>query len=390
MNLSFDNTEKAFAHKSNQDLKKAYWLFKTFAYPLVVKYGPGLTNAVLSMGIPIKGMIKNTIFHQFCGGETIVDSYPSAQQLYENNIHSILDYSVEGEGSPESYKQTFNELLNVIREAADKKEYPFAVFKCTGICSFSLLQKHSEGKTLTEQEKLEWLEFEERIDTLATAAANNNIQLLIDAEETWIQKAIDEVAYKVIAKHNTQKCVVFNTIQLYRTGRIEEMTKQIELAKDSGYKLGFKLVRGAYMEKERERAEEMGYTSPIQPNKEATDSDYNEAVTLCFDNRDIVSVMAGSHNEESAYHLVNLISNNKEDKKDRRFWFAQLYGMSDHISFNLAKNGYNVAKYLPYGPVKKVLPYLSRRAQENTSVKGQSGRELSLIKKELKRRRLSN
>ena len=388
MMLSFDDTERAFAHKSNADLKKAYRLFQTFSFPWLVNYGPQIANWAMQIGLPIKPLIKRTIFNQFCGGESIIDSNHFARELYKHKIGAILDYSVEGEGSNEDFIQTFNELKQVILAASEKNEYPFAVFKCSGIGSFSALATKSSNEQFNPNQAIEYDNLVKRIHALCQLAFDQKVKLLVDAEETWIQDAIDEIVYFHMNLFNKQKVVVFNTIQLYRKGRIEEIERQIRIAREKGYKLGFKLVRGAYMEKEAERAFKMSYPNPIQESKEDTDSDYDHALRLCFDNRDIVSVMAGTHNENSSLLLAQLISEHGEDQADDRFWFAQLYGMSDHISYNLAHAGYNVAKYLPYGPVKEVLPYLSRRAQENSSVKGQSGRELSLISQEIKRRKM--
>jgi proline dehydrogenase len=389
MKLSFDDTQRAFAHKSNFDLQKAYRLFQTFSYPWLVNNGPKLATFALSIGLPINGLIKKTIFHQFCGGETITESAKSAIELHANGIGAILDYSVEGEADNQAFIAAFEELKKVILEAAHQPAYPFAVFKCTGIGSFNALVAASEGGSLTAKQTEELAELSTRVNQLCALAAHHKVKILIDAEETWIQQAIDELAVANMREFNQEQVIVYNTIQLYRTGRIAEIQRQIAAARAGGYKLGFKLVRGAYMEKERLRAAEKGYVSPIQVSKENTDSDYDEALKLCFENKDVVSIMAGTHNESSSYLLAQLIADAQLDKKDDRFWFAQLYGMSDHISFNLAHEGYNVAKYLPYGPVKEVLPYLSRRAQENSSVKGQAGRELSLIITEMKRRKLS-
>ena len=389
MKLSFDDTQRAFAHKSNFDLQKAYRLFQTFSYPWLVNNGPKLANFALSIGLPINGLIKKTIFHQFCGGETITESAKSAIELHANGIGAILDYSVEGEADNQAYIAAFEELKKVILEAAHQPAYPFAVFKCTGIGSFNALVAASEGGSLTTKQTEELAELSTRVNQLCALAAYHNVKILIDAEETWIQQAIDELAVAHMREFNQEQVIVYNTIQLYRTGRIAEIQRQIVAARAGGYKLGFKLVRGAYMEKERLRAAEKGYVSPIQVSKEDTDRDYDEALKLCFENKDVVSIMAGTHNEASSYLLAQLIADAQLDKKDDRFWFAQLYGMSDHISFNLAHAGYNVAKYLPYGPVKEVLPYLSRRAQENSSVQGQAGRELSLIITEMKRRKLA-
>ena len=389
MKLSFDDTQRAFAHKSNFDLQKAYRLFQTLSYPWLVNNGPKLANFALSIGLPINGLIKKTIFHQFCGGETITESAKSAIELHANGIGAILDYSVEGEADNQAYIAAFEELKKVILEAANQPAYPFAVFKCTGIGSFNALGAASEGGGLTAKQTEELAELSTRVNQLCALAAYHNVKILIDAEETWIQQAIDELAVANMREFNQEQVIVYNTIQLYRTGRIAEIQRQIAAARAGGYKLGFKLVRGAYMEKERLRAAEKGYVSPIHESKEDTDRDYDEALKLCFENKDVVSIMAGTHNEASSYLLAQLIADAQLDKKDDRFWFAQLYGMSDHISFNLAHAGYNVAKYLPYGPVKEVLPYLSRRAQENSSVKGQAGRELSLIITEMKRRKLA-
>lgn len=392
MNLSFDNTEVAFAHKTNADLKKAYRLFQTFGSPFLVKYGPKLTNLALNFGLPIKGIIKKTLFAQFCGGETIAESFPSAKQLYENGIGAILDYSVEGEGTGENFAKAFGELQKVIIEATDKPEYPFAVFKCTGIGNFQMLANVTSalrnGAETTYRDELDYQHFRSRFEALCKLAYENGTKLFVDAEETWIQDAIDEITYQNMANYNIDNTILYNTIQLYRTERIPEMKYRIEEARIGGYKIGFKLVRGAYMEKEAARAAELGYQNPIHRSKKETDDDYNAALKLCFENRDVVSICAGTHNEESSLILAHLLESGEIDRNDDRFWFAQLYGMSDHISYNLAASGYNVAKYLPYGPIKEVLPYLSRRAQENSSVKGQAGRELTLISAELKRRRL--
>ena len=387
MKLYFENTKVAFKQKSDLELKKSYSIFKALKYPLIVNYGPKLLNLLLKIRFPIKGIIKKTIFNQFCGGETIQESYQFSKKLYELGIRSILDYSVEGEGRVYNSMKTFEELKLVLNEAANKPEYPFAVFKSSGIGLFSVLASKSANEKLTPDQQKQYKEIVERINFLCKLAYQNKVKLLIDAEETWIQDAVDEIVYKNAEEFNRDDIIIYNTIQLYRKGRIEEINKQIDLARKFDYKIGFKLVRGAYMEKEAIRAHQMSYPNPIQDSKADTDHDYNLALKICFENRDIVAVMAGTHNEKSCLLLASLIEDNNISKSDDRFWFAQLYGMSDHISFNLANAGFNVAKYLPYGPVKEVLPYLSRRAQENSSVKGQSSRELSLIRKEIKRRK---
>lgn len=387
MSLSFNNLEKAFKYKSNRDLKQARRLFQLFAFPFLVEQGPKLSNVALSIGIPIKGLIKRTIFHQFCGGEDIESSLASARELSNYGIGAILDYSVEGEGNEKSFNKTFQELRSVIHYAAERSEYPFAVFKCTGIGPSELMRKLTEGEVLNSNEKIQYESFVNRVDELCRAAYEADLPIFIDAEESWIQDAIDLISYEMMAKYNRDRVIVFNTIQLYRTHRLDEIKKQKAIAESKGYKLGFKLVRGAYMEKERERAERMGYPSPIQVDKESTDRDYDLALRYCIQHIDLISICAGTHNEQSSLLLTELMENKAIDRKDDRLWFAQLYGMSDHISFNLADAGYNVAKYLPYGPVKEVLPYLARRAKENSAVKGEAGRELGLIMKELDRRK---
>lgn len=384
--LSFNDTATAFKHKSNSDLHKARRLFKMFSYPFLVEKGPLIANFCLAIGLPIKKLIKDTIFYQFCGGEDIESSHSSAQELYFSGIGAILDYSVEGQGTESSFNKGFDELSRVIEFASAHKEYPFAVFKCTGIGSTEVLRKLTEGEQLTEKEKGEYDAFKKRVNALCSKAHALNIPIFIDAEESWIQDPIDALCYEMMELYNKEKAIVFNTIQLYRKNMIPEMEKQIAIAREKGYFMGYKLVRGAYMEKEAERAQEKGYPNPIQDSKEDTDRDYDKAVKLCFDNRDMTSLCAGSHNENSNMLLAQLMRDNNIDVKDPRFWFAQLYGMSDHISYNLASEGFNVAKYLPYGPVRKVLPYLARRAKENSSVRGQAGRELSLISQELHRR----
>ena len=387
MSLSFANTEVAFKHKSNLDLKKSYTLFKALEFPIIVNYAPKLVNFLINMKLPIMGLIKKTVFQQFCGGETILESNYFAKNLHRNKIGAILDYSVEGEGAMSDFIKTFEELKSVINEAANKPEYPFAVFKSSGIGSFSVLAVKSINEKLSLEQQNQFDQLVERMNFLCKYAHQNKVKLLIDAEETWIQDAVDEIVYANAKEFNQDYITVYNTIQLYRKGRIEEILKQIDLARKFGYKIGFKLVRGAYMEKEVLRSLNLNYPNPIHDNKADTDRDYNLALEICFKNRDVVSIMAGTHNEKSCLLLAELIDNNNISKSDDRFWFAQLYGMSDHISYNLANEGFNVAKYLPYGPVKEVLPYLSRRAQENSSVKGQSSRELSLINQEIKRRK---
>jgi proline dehydrogenase len=381
--LDFSNTEAAFKYLSDAELKSAYLLFKTFGYPSLVKYGPSLASFALSWKLPVKGLIKKTIFNHFCGGESIIDCKSKIQVLDQYNVKTILDYSVEGEESEESFEKTTREIQKTIEASAKNNAIPFAVFKVTGIGSFALLQKIAQKSELNAVEKLAFEKLKNRVESLCQKAADLKVSLMIDAEESWIQDAIDEIVMEMSHKFNQENVIVYNTLQMYRHDRLNYL-KNI-LASNS-IKLGFKLVRGAYMEKERERANQKGYVSPIQPNKEATDNDYDTAVKLCMDSLDRCSLVIGSHNEESCLRASQYMQSKGIKVDDKRVYFSQLLGMSDTLSFNLSAAGYNVAKYVPYGPIEAVLPYLSRRAQENSSVKGQSSRELLLIQKELRRR----
>ncbi len=382
--VSFDNTENAFKAKTNADLKRSYWLFKLIGSPSLVKMGASFGPLALNIGF--KSLIKNTIFKQFVGGENIHDCAAAIEGLAKYKIGTILDYSVEGKESETELEHCYLETLATIEKAKNDKNIPFCVFKVTGLARFALLEKVSSGLPLSDAEKKEWELVRKRVGRICTTALQANQKIFIDAEESWIQKAIDDLANENMAVCNKEKAIVFNTFQLYRTDRVDYLNESIKNGKSGAYHIGAKLVRGAYMEKERERAAQMGYPSPIQPTKEKSDEDYNRALTLCIDNISVMGLCAGTHNEDSSALLVKLMAEKKLDAADPRIYFSQLYGMSDHISFNLSLNGYNVAKYVPYGPVKEVLPYLIRRAQENTSVKGQTGRELSLIIKEQKRR----
>ncbi|MES2680584.1 MAG: proline dehydrogenase family protein [Bacteroidota bacterium] len=382
--ISFDNTENAFKGKTNAELSRSYWLFKLISNPALVKLGANFGPLALNFGF--KGLIRNTIFKQFVGGETIHDCTAAIEGLAKYNIGTILDYSVEGKESEADFDHCLRETLETIGKAKKDKNIPFCVFKVTGLARFDLLKKVSSGMPLSGPEKTEWELVRKRVHGICLAAFQGDQRIFIDAEESWIQQAIDDLANENMALYNKEKAIVFNTFQLYRTDRLAYLADTIKNGKTGSYHIGAKLVRGAYMEKERKRAAEMSYTSPIQPTKEKSDEDYNKALTLCVDNLSVMGICAGTHNEDSSSFLVKLMAEKNISPSDNRVYFSQLYGMSDHISFNLSLNGYNVAKYVPYGPVKEVLPYLIRRAQENTSVKGQTGRELSLIMKEKKRR----
>ena len=385
--ISFDNTEIAFKRYSNRELKLAKLLFAMFNYKTVVEYAPPITAFALRIGIPIKGLVRATIFDHFCGGESIEDCDKAVKALYKKGIGAILDYSVEGEQDETDFIANYEEILSTIDKAAESDEYPFAVFKPTGIGRFAIYEKVNANDELSNDESAQYQNIKNRFLGLCQRAYDKKVPLFIDAEESWVQDCFDELVEEMMQKFNRDEVIVFNTVQLYRKGRIDYMEGLYQRASEAGFKVGLKLVRGAYMEKERERALEMHYPSPIQDNKADSDKDYNRAIELCFEHMSITKVCVGTHNEESTHLVAQLLAESGLEINDDRFWFAQLYGMSDHISFNLSNAGYNVAKYLPYGPIVSVLPYLSRRAQENSSVAGQSGREISLIKKELARRR---
>ena len=385
--IDLENTKIAFRSKSNKELKKAYFLFSTIKHPWLVKTGKLLVNIALGIKLPIKWIVKPTIYAHFCGGETISECEPVVQKLAKYNVKSILDYSVEGKESPEEMQAALDETIRAINNASNNPDIPFAVFKPTAFGKDVVLEKASSDKNLTAGEQKELDRFRERIDTLAKTAYDGDIPIMIDAEDYCYQRVIDQVVTEMMEKYNKEKPIVFNTLQMYRWDRLEFLKEALRKAKEGDYYIGMKFVRGAYMEKERERAKRLGYPSPIHPDKESTDRDYNAALKFSVENIEKIVIFNGTHNEQSSLYLTELMEEHGIAKDDPRAWFSQLYGMSDHISFNLAEEGYNVVKYVPYGPVKNVLPYLIRRAEENTSVAGQTSRELTLLKKETNRRK---
>lgn len=385
--ISFDNTKVAFSAKSNKDLERSYWLFKLVSNPTFVNIGKSLTSFAIKTHLPIKGMIKATIFKQFCGGETIEECENTIRQLAKFNIGTILDYSVEGSETEEAFEECMHETIATVKRAANDKHIPFSVFKVTGLARFALLEKVSAGEQLTASEQQEWERVKTRVNTICSTAHSLNVPVFIDAEESWIQQAIDDLANVMMVQYNKERALIYNTFQLYRKDRFEYLMKSFTMADSGKYYLGAKLVRGAYMEKERKRAEDKGYPSPINDTKADTDKDYDAALKFCIAHIDKVAICAGTHNEKSSLYLSELMKEKEIPANHPHIYFSQLLGMSDHISYNLANAGYNVVKYVPYGPVREVLPYLIRRAQENTSVKGQTGRELSLIIKEKQRRK---
>jgi len=385
---NFDNTEVAFRQKTNTELKKAYWLFKMIGSNFLTKVGPPITNFFLNIGLPIQGAIKATIFQQFCGGETIAECDTAIAQLAKGGVGTILDYSVEGEEEEIVFDETCQEIIRTILRADGDKNIPITVFKITGIGRFALLEKIDAKQTLTADEQAEFDKVKLRCEMICRTAFEKAVPIMIDAEETWIQNTIDELALDMMRKFNQERIIVYNTYQIYRHDKLADMKADHLIAKAAGFILGVKMVRGAYMEKERKRADEMGYPSPIQKDKESTDKDYNESLRYCVDHIEEIAIVCGTHNEESSRLLTYLLDEKKVAHNHPHIYFAQLLGMSDNLSFNLADANYNVAKYVPYGPIKAVMPYLFRRAQENTSVAGQTGRELGLIERELKRRKL--
>ncbi len=385
--VSFEDTEIAFKYKSDKELRKANFIFTIVNHPFVSSLATGAVKIGMKMGLPIQGLVRATVFEHFCGGETIDKAEHTIHHLGEYNVKTILDYSVEGEKSEAGFDRTAEEILRTFDKAKSSPNVPFCVFKMTGMGDGALFEKIQAGQTLTSAEHESYDKVRERVDRICRRSFDTGVPVMIDAEETWLQNPIDQIAFEMMARYNQSKALVFITYQMYRTDSLANLKEALHRAAMHNYFLGVKLVRGAYMEKERERAVQLGYPSPIYPTKEETDNAFNKALQFCMDNKQRVSVMCGSHNEYSNQYLTVLMQKHSLAHHDGRVWFAQLLGMSDVISFNLASAGYNVAKYVPYGPVESVMPYLLRRATENTSVAGQSSRELMMIRKELKRRK---
>ncbi|RZJ34242.1 MAG: proline dehydrogenase [Flavobacterium sp.] len=387
MEKIFNNTQAAFALKTDRELDRAYFLFNMIKNPTLVKVGTALTKTALNLHLPVEGLIRTTVFDHFCGGVTERDCLPVVDRMFGKGVSSILDYSVEGKEDEEHFDDAMKMTLRTLDVARQSKAIPFVVFKPTGFGRLELYQNIGEGKELTGQEQAEWKRVVDRYDAVCSKAAEADILVLIDAEETWMQDAADDLVAQMMQKYNRNKAVVFNTLQLYRHDRINYLQKLSAKAEQEGFFIGMKLVRGAYMEKENERAAANGYPTPICATKEETDANFDACVSYMMQHLDRMSIFAGTHNETSSYRLMEQMKEMNLPNNDHRIWFGQLYGMSDNISFNLAAFGYNVAKYLPFGPVREVMPYLIRRAEENTSVAGQTSRELMLIKAERDRRK---
>ncbi len=388
MQPNFENTAIAFQLKTDSELERAYFLFKLIANEPLVRIGTAVTNFAVKAHLPVEGLIRATVFDHFCGGVNEEDCLPIIAKMFQKGVCSILDYSVEGKESEDQFDHALQKTLQVLQFVKEKDAIPFAVFKPTGFGRFDLYKKVSAGHKLSDVEIAECNRVVGRYEQVCQKAADLDVALLIDAEESWMQSAADEIALQMMRKFNTKKAVVFNTAQMYRWDRMQYLEGLLRIAEKEKFKVGIKVVRGAYMEKERERAEEKGYKDPICVSKKATDENFDKAIKFMMNNLNVFSIFAGTHNETSTYRLIELMENEGIKPNDNRIWFGQLYGMSDHITFNLANTGYFVAKYLPYGPVRDVMPYLIRRAEENTSVAGQTTRELSLLKKEKERRKI--
>ncbi|ANH60649.1 proline dehydrogenase family protein [Dokdonia donghaensis] len=384
----FDNTENAFKLKSDSELERAYFLFKMISKEPLVRIGTAATRFALNANLPVEGLIRSTVFDHFCGGVNEEDCMTSVDKLYSANVCSVLDYSVEGKEEEASFDECMNKVIGLVEFADEKDAMPIVVFKPTGVGRFAIWQKLTEGTALTSEEQVEWERIKERMHAICKIAKERDVEVLIDGEESWMQDAADDMVAELMATYNKEKPIVYNTLQCYRHDRLEYLKKLHLEARARDFKIGMKIVRGAYMEKENKRAKEKGYPTPICKDKRATDENFNATMRYIFENLDDISLFLGTHNEDSSLLAVKLMGEMGIAKDDNRVWFGQLYGMSDHISFNLSLEGYNVAKYLPFGPVKDVMPYLIRRAEENTSVAGQTNRELELIKAERKRRKL--
>ncbi|MEM9076217.1 MAG: proline dehydrogenase family protein [Bacteroidota bacterium] len=390
MHLNFEDTAIAFDLKTDSELERAYFLFKLIANEPLVRIGTAVTNFAIKAHLPVEGLIRATVFDHFCGGTTEEDCLSIIDKMYQKGVCSILDYSVEGKEVEDQFDFALQKTLDVLDFVKEKDAIPFAVFKPTGFGRFELYEKVSSGASLNATELKEWNRIEERYDKVCKKAFDLDVALLIDAEESWMQKAADDLALHMMRKYNKQKVVVYNTAQMYRWDRLDFIKELNETASLEKFKVGLKVVRGAYMEKENDRAKEMGYPTPICESKLATDENFDAAISYMMDNLQRMTIFAGTHNESSCIKLVEHMEQKQLDNHDNSIWFGQLYGMSDHITYNLSASGYNAAKYVPYGPVRDVMPYLIRRAEENTSVAGQTSRELALLQKEKKRRKLED
>ena len=385
--IDFNDSKNAFKDKSDFDLNRAFFLFQTLNYPTISKFLTIILKVILSLRIPINFLIKLTIFKQFCGGETIFESRKTIDKLWKSSIGTILDYSAEGQENEDDFKDVYEETLKVLDIAKNNPKIPFVVFKLTGLIQFNILKKLSDKEKLSEDENSSLMKLNKRLNTICKKAKDISKPIFIDAEESWIQNGIDDLVFSLMKQFNKEKVLIFNTVQMYRHDRLAYLKNLSQIAQAEGFKIGLKIVRGAYHEKEIERALEKGYNIPVHEKKYNTDKDFNNALKFCIENINHISICSGTHNIESSTYLLKLMKEHSIKNNDDRIYSSQLLGMSDNISYNLSNANYNVSKYVPYGPVKKVIPYLIRRAEENRSISGQMGRELKNILEEKKRRK---
>ena len=387
--IDFNDSKSAFKDKSDFDLNRAFFLFQTLNYPTISKFLTIILKVILSLRIPINFLIKLTIFKQFCGGETIFESSKTIDKLWKSSIGTILDYSAEGQENEDDFKDVYEETLKVLDIAKNNPKIPFVVFKLTGLIQFNILKKLSAKEELSKEENSSLMKLNKRLNTICKKAKDISKPIFIDAEESWIQNGIDDLVFSLMKQFNKEKVLIFNTVQMYRHDRLAYLKNLSQIAQSEGFKIGLKIVRGAYHEKEIERALEKGYNIPVHEKKSNTDKDFNNALKFCIENINHISICSGTHNIESSTYLLKLMKEHSIKNNDDRIYSSQLLGMSDNISYNLSNANYNVSKYVPYGPVKKVIPYLIRRAEENRSISGQMGRELKNILEEKKRRKAS-
>ncbi|MBL6874101.1 MAG: proline dehydrogenase family protein [Flavobacteriales bacterium] len=387
--IDFNDSKSAFKDKSDFDLNRAFFLFQTLNYPKISKFLTIILKVILSLRIPINYLIKLTIFKQFCGGETILESRKTIDKLWKSSIGTILDYSAEGQENEDDFKDVYEETLKVLDIAKNNPKIPFVVFKLTGLIQFNILKKLSAKEELSKEENSSLMELNKRLNTICNKAKDISKPIFIDAEESWIQNGIDDLVFSLMKQFNKEKVLIFNTVQMYRNDRLAYLKNISQIAQSEGFKIGLKIVRGAYHEKEIKRALEKGYNIPVHEKKSNTDKDFNNALKFCIENINHISICSGTHNLESSIYLLKLMKEHSIKNNDDRIYSSQLLGMSDNISYNLSNANYNVSKYVPYGPVKKVIPYLIRRAEENRSISGQMGRELKNIIEEKKRRKAS-
>ena len=385
--VDLNNNINAFNDKSNTDLNRAWLLFLTISNPTISKLLTNLLQIAISLKLPINYLVKISIFKQFCGGETITESKKTIDKLWKSKIGSILDYSAEGKQNDSDFKSVYDQGIKILNESENKNYIPFVVFKLTGLINFEILEKKNKKILLDQYEENTYNLFLKRLEQICDKAKEINTPVFIDAEESWIQNAVDEIVLNLMKKYNQENVLIFNTIQMYRNDRVDYLNKIIDIGNKEKFKIGLKIVRGAYHEKEIDRAKKYNYNIPVHLKKEDTDKDFNKALEICVQNIDRISICSGTHNIKSSEYLIKLMKENGIKSNDKRIYSSQLLGMSDNISYNLAKANYNVCKYVPYGPIKEVIPYLIRRAEENRSISGQMSRELSNIIKEKKRRR---